>query len=283
MAPVAHEVTALGPAETPLSVSRVQLNDAREPVPVAFEGQDAWYVIFQLRDAPAHDFRQDGRAETAPPSPRGAVHIADLRREPSARLQGRFESLNFHLPMALLERVAEGERAARVHDLDTPEPWRTLDPVVERLAGVMLSALRDPAPPGRLLLDSLAVSFTLHLAERYGDLRRPVIRKGALAPWQERRAKALIAADLRGDLSLADVAAECRLSLAHFSRAFKVSTGETPHGFLQARRIDRAKQLLRGAQPLAEIAVEAGFADQSHFTRTFRRLTGAPPGAWRRG
>ena len=76
---------------------------------------------------------------------------------------------------------------------------------------------------------------------------------------------------------------ECRLSLAHFSPAFKASVGITLHAWLQASRINTAKELLQ--QPAlshAEIAVRCGFADQSHFKRTFKRVTGLTPGACRR-
>ena len=106
---------------------------------------------------------------------------------------------------------------------------------------------------------------------------------GGLAPWQVARAKALIAADPGGRTSLADVARDCGLSPGYFARAFKASTGTTPHGWLQACRVDRAKDMLLAPDlSLAEVAMACGFADQSHFTRTFFRLAHATPGAWRR-
>lgn len=278
MAPVAVSAINVGPEHARLGVGRVRL-DGREPVPVSFEGQAAWYVVFQLKDAPPHRFREDGRTVMAPPSPRGAVHIVDLRREPSAHLQGPFDSFNFHLPQALLDTVSEGGRS-RVTALAAPEPWRTPDPIVGRLGRMLAGTLKGQG--GRLLRDSLATAFTVHVAERYGDLSRPLVPTGGLAAWQERRAREIIAAELGGEVSLARIAAECRLSVAHFSRAFKASTGQAPYAFLQARRIDHAKALLRGPMPLAEVAAASGFADQSHFTRAFRKAVGAPPGAWRR-
>jgi hypothetical protein len=56
----------------------------------------------------------------------------------------------------------------------------------------------------------------------------------------------------------------------------------TPHRWLLERRVDRAKELLRHSSPIAEIALECGFSDQSHFTRVFTNLMGVPPGVWRR-
>ena len=89
--------------------------------------------------------------------------------------------------------------------------------------------------------------------------------------------------NLADDLRLADVAAACELSAAHFSRSFHKTFGAPPYRWLQTRRIERAKTLLGDTKrPLAEIALECGFTEQSHFTKVFTRLVGVSPGAWRR-
>ena len=104
-----------------------------------------------------------------------------------------------------------------------------------------------------------------------------------LAPWQLRRAQELLRADLSENLSLERIATTCRLSVSHFARAFKHSTGLPPHQWLINARIERARTLLaKSATPLVEIAGMCGFADQSHFSRVFGRFVGASPGAWRR-
>ena len=69
----------------------------------------------------------------------------------------------------------------------------------------------------------------------------------------------------------------------NFSRAFRQSTGVSPHQWLLKRRADQTKSLLRDRTlPLSDVALSCGFADQSHFTRVFARLAGISPGAWRR-
>jgi AraC-like DNA-binding protein len=75
----------------------------------------------------------------------------------------------------------------------------------------------------------------------------------------------------------------CGLSVGHFARAFRQSTGLAPHAWLLRTRVERAKIMLRrpGAS-LALIAQACGFADQSHFTRVFSRQVGVSPAAWRR-
>jgi transcriptional regulator GlxA family with amidase domain len=111
----------------------------------------------------------------------------------------------------------------------------------------------------------------------------PRALRGGLAPWQERRAKEILDARLDGGVSLATLAGACDLSVRHFSRAFRQSTGQSPHRWLLERRLDRARGLLElSAQSLSEIAAACGFANQSHFTRTFTRAVALSPGAWRR-
>jgi AraC family transcriptional regulator len=80
-----------------------------------------------------------------------------------------------------------------------------------------------------------------------------------------------------------DIARECELSVAQFARAFKRSTGLPPHRYLTERRIERARLLLMHSDlPLADVAVRCGFADQSHFTKIFRRSMAVSPGSFRR-
>ena len=73
------------------------------------------------------------------------------------------------------------------------------------------------------------------------------------------------------------------LSRSYFSHAFRVSVGRTPHEHVVRLRIDHAmKLMLEGDKPLSEIALAAGFADQAHFSKAFRRIAGITPGQWRR-
>jgi AraC-like DNA-binding protein len=109
------------------------------------------------------------------------------------------------------------------------------------------------------------------------------IQRGGLAPWQARRAKELMDANLGGKLPLSQLAEACGLSTRHFARAFRQSTGVPPHRWRLSRRLERAKDLLRDpARSLSEVALACGFADQSHFTRMFTTLVGLSPGLWRR-
>jgi AraC family transcriptional regulator len=109
------------------------------------------------------------------------------------------------------------------------------------------------------------------------------VLKGGLAPWQARRLKAHIDANLADRITLDELSAVARLSTGHFSRAFKRSFGMAPFAFVKRRRVEHAQQLMLTTElPLCEIALKCGLYDQSHFSRLFRRTTGISPNAWRR-
>ena len=107
--------------------------------------------------------------------------------------------------------------------------------------------------------------------------------RGGLAPWQLRRAEALMSENLSVQVPLGKVAEECGLSVRHLARAFRQSTGIPPHRWLLDRRVERAKELLPNSRlSLSDVALACGFGDQSHFTRTFTAAVRLSPGVWRR-
>jgi AraC-like DNA-binding protein len=86
-----------------------------------------------------------------------------------------------------------------------------------------------------------------------------------------------------GEVSIARIADECGLSASYFVRAFRETTGMPPYKWLTALRIEKVKALLAtSSEPLNEIALACGFADQSHMGRAFLKHTGLAPGQWRR-
>jgi transcriptional regulator GlxA family with amidase domain len=130
----------------------------------------------------------------------------------------------------------------------------------------------------------MMLALTAHVAQAYGGLQRPAeLARGGLASWQVKRACEKLESDLGGKISLDQIAADFDLSVSHFSRAFRVSTGLPPHQWLLRQRVNTAKQLMSVRDlPLSEIAISAGFANQSHFTRVFSSVVGVSPAAWRR-
>lgn len=242
--------------------------------------EDAFLVSHHLTNFRS-DIWVDGKPVPKPRDIAGLTTIHDFRRTITCVMHTAFDTMTFHLPRATLETALPDSRAGRLEDLDI-EPSRPVeDPAVAALVAAMLPALTMPERISLLMLDHLSCALATHVVTAYG--RHSAVRNsGTLAPWQERRAKEMIAARLDGEIRLADLAAECRLSVGHFARAFRQSTNTTPHQWLLQRRIEHAKTLMQDrARTLAAIALDCGFADQSHFTRTFNRLVGVTPRVWR--
>lgn len=246
--------------------------------------EPAFIITLQLRDASPQEVWLDGERVPAKRYPKGSMAIVDLGRRPSWYLGSPFDFLQVYLPRDALDEIAAEHGRPPIDALTCPAGISVLDPVVRQLGSCLLPALEHPEEASPLFVDHLALALGAHIAHTYGGTRSAATPPcSGLAPWQERRAKEFIDAHLTGDVSLARLAGECELSLSHFARSFRQSTGLTPHRWLLERRIEKSKSLLLDfALPLADIALACGFADQSHFTRVFSRMTGSSPGVWRR-
>jgi AraC family transcriptional regulator len=107
--------------------------------------------------------------------------------------------------------------------------------------------------------------------------------RGRLAMWKINRVIGYIDINLASAIRSSDLARLVELSESHFSRAFKLSVGVSPHSYITRRRIELAREMMRASdQALAQIAVLCGWSDQSHFCRVFRRAVGLSPDQWRR-
>jgi AraC-like DNA-binding protein len=107
--------------------------------------------------------------------------------------------------------------------------------------------------------------------------------RGGLAPWQVRRVAMYMDGNLADSIRCEDLARVTRLSVSHFMRAFRESFGAPPHAYLMRRRMERAQDLMLSTEKtIGQIALDCGFADQSHLTRLFHKIVGESPAAWRR-
>jgi AraC-like DNA-binding protein len=246
--------------------------------------EDAYLVGLQLRACHDHDLYLDDRRIRPENFREGVTSIYDLQRNPVWDLRDPFHCLMLYLPRGVLDSVAKETGASCVGELRAQPGVGIDDPIVRNLLSSLLDAAAKSKDVPSLFLSYLIRALTVHVAQVYGGLgavRR--IPRGALASWQVRRAKELMIADLSEDMPLSRVAAECGLSVRHFARAFRYSTGVPPHRWLLKHRVERATELMNDrALPLADIAISCGFADQSHFTRVFTALVGVTPNAWRR-
>ena len=129
------------------------------------------------------------------------------------------------------------------------------------------------------------ISYEMQYApQRRDELPAPTVGslRGGLPPRVLRRVREHIDGNIEKRISVEALARLANLSVCYFVRAFKQSVGLTPHDYLIRRRVERTKELLSDTEmPLSEIALAAGFADQSHCARRFRQHVGMSPRDYR--
>jgi AraC family transcriptional regulator len=152
------------------------------------------------------------------------------------------------------------------------------DPLVRGVCSALRSEFRAQSQPSAMFLESLAGVVAIHLARNYCS-GRMALRSGAgLAPGKLERVRAFIEQHLAERIRIERLAAAVHMSPFHFARLFKQATGQPPHAYLTARRVERAKELLgAGGLPLVHVAANVGFQTQGHFTEVFRRHAGVTP------
>jgi len=180
----------------------------------------------------------------------------------------------FELDRSLFRTNREQDVAARFTRVGTSESWHVL--ITPPLSGTR--AWRSPAD---VAIHTRPRSSMLHNA----PLPEPASpNQGGLSPARTHRICEFISSNLEQNISLEALAEMAGLSVHHFARAFKQSVGMPPHSYVLQRRIEHAQQMLRNTElSLSEIALSAGFSDQSHLARQFRRMTGVSPSVvrWR--
>jgi AraC family transcriptional regulator len=218
------------------------------------------------------------------PPPIGAISLFPAGSRVWVRTSGRRDELSIYLEPGLVTQVA-----AEAFDLD---PARLAVPPLDslnlpHLRDTMLAVdaeLTAGGAGGRLAAESLANVLAVHLLRHIltpRQLERG--RDGTLPPGRLRAVVEYIEEHLGGGPSLAQLAAVVGLNPYHFARQFKAATGLPPHQYVIGRRVERARHLMQAGTDLslAEVALSAGFSDQSHFCRHFKRLVGVTPGQFR--
>jgi AraC family transcriptional regulator len=190
--------------------------------------------------------------------------------------------VQLYLPPTTLKRIADEANTATPIDLleRTGHP----DPITSRL---LLSASDSLEGNGALdalfrhqLTDLLA---TRVLAAHTGSPTTIQPTMGGLSPKVMLRAIERLRSDSDADVSLAALASDAGLSRFHFCRAFKDSTGLSPHAWLRQYRIEQAMNMLRDTdESVVSVAVALGYSSQTAFAAAFRKLTGETPTDWRR-
>jgi AraC-like DNA-binding protein len=225
----------------------------------------------------------------------GSGHVESRLKRDRAPAGGPF-TMNFAPPGSEVWGYSEGIRRVRDVRLDfdlrrvaealgeklaMPEPRVFGNERLRYLARCLAAECESPDEYSRLYIDSLTLAACIDFLRLGAESSSSAGAR--LPPRQLRRVTEHILDHLADTVRLGDLAAITGLSQSHFGRAFKASTGITPHRWQLNARIAKAQELLLSdAMPLSEIALVTGFAEQSHFTRVFKSVVGATPRAWQR-
>jgi len=245
--------------------------------------EDTFHVSISLTDMPIHEVWSKGRPLISEGWAENSMRIVNLEGDIAARIFYPHEGIGLDIPRASLDGFTDESGGRRAANLSCPPG--TKDLTVAHLVRALLPAFARPQEATALFIDYTMLAVCSHLVQRHGGgiLHSAAMTRGGLTPAQTTRAKELLANNLRADLCVADIAKECGVSRQHFIKAFKMTVGCTPHQWLQQQRVNLVKDLLGNTRmPISEIALKAGFADQSHLTRVFGALVGGPPAVWRR-
>ncbi|MBD2339536.1 helix-turn-helix transcriptional regulator [Calothrix sp. FACHB-156] len=159
------------------------------------------------------------------------------------------------------------------------------NPMIQQIGLALQSELASGGLGTRVYIDSLTTTLCIHLLKNCSVSNNIVsedTKDRGLPRLKLRQAVTYIQEHLEQDLTLAEIAEVTGMSMYHFSRLFKQSTGFAPHQYVLNCRIERAKKLLtRTEQTIDQICQQVGFQSQSHFTYVFRKSLGTTPKVYR--
>jgi AraC family transcriptional regulator len=184
-----------------------------------------------------------------------------------------------------LSRVIEEYWGADSRKVEIINQFLIRDPVIETITLNLARETAGGSPAGRLYVESGCEFLAHHLIYRYSSLSpTPPRSMGGLSSRRLRLVLEYIEDTLGQPIKLRELAALAGISARHFERAFRQSTGSSPHAYVMERRLHRARDLLinRPELPIEQITLRLGFSSSSHFSSAFRRQTGLTPTDFRK-
>jgi AraC family transcriptional regulator len=211
----------------------------------------------------------------------GSMIFVSRGTEDSISFPRAVRRILLNLEPSLLKRASPDFDTGR--DVEFIDQWGVPDRQIEYILRALEADLEAGVPAGGLFGESLLCALAVHLQSNYAVTPRliPQIRNG-LPRARLNRVIEYIEANLHREIALSDLAETAGMSAHYFSELFKQSVHVSPHQFVLRRKIDRARTLLDDpAMTVFEAAVLSGFADQSHFSKIFRRIVGVTPTRYR--
>jgi AraC family transcriptional regulator len=212
--------------------------------------------------------------------PAGAELIAPLRPHIGEWDAGS-EVVVMLIPPLAFERAAD-ELLIR-HRFTILDQQLADDAFIKQLASSLRRQFRSSMGVSRLFVESGGYLLAEHVLRTYGAMAPVISGRERLDEARLMKLVRFIDENLEGGFTVAQMAREVGMGVHSFARSLRLAVGRTPHAFVQARRVQLAKVMLRERQKtLAEIALRLGFASQSHFTAVFRSSTRVTPNTYRR-
>jgi AraC family transcriptional regulator len=240
------------------------------------------HVIMAFPAEPVRFERRDGKTFVNGMTRPATVTVVPAGSSSRWDIYQPLSVVQLYLPLTTLKRVAHEAGAGTPDDLveRTAHP----DPITSRLLLSAADALEGSAALDALFRHQLTdLLATRLLAAHTGSPAtfRPIM--GGLSPRVLGRAIERLRSDSDADVSLAALASDAGLSRFHFCRAFKESTGLSPHAWLRQHRLEQAMNMLRDTDvSVVSVATALGYSSQTAFAAAFRKLTGETPSDWRR-
>jgi AraC family transcriptional regulator len=250
------------------------LHDVVEPM--------AHHVIMAYNGSVQRMERRSGRSVAIGTFRPGVVIIIPEGSSSRWDIPKPVDVVQLYLPHTMLERVAR--EADRATPADLLERTAHPDPTTSRLLLTAADAMEGNGALDTLFRHQLTdLLATRLLAAHTGSPATFQPTMGGLSPKVLLRAIERLRSDSDADVSLAALASDAGLSRFHFCRAFKESTGLSPHAWLRQHRLEQAMQMLRDTDAsVVSVAAALGYASQTAFAAAFRKLTGETPSDWRR-
>jgi len=190
---------------------------------------------------------------------------------------------HIYLENRLLKRVAQDIHDADVDQVVLDDVLCGSDPVVNQIVSQLSHEAENEGPSGAMYAEALSIQLSVHLLHNYATIRKPIRNRGGRLSSKDLNClEEFIERLMHETITLEQLARLLGMGTWTLNRYLRAAVGQSVYGFVQSKRLSRAKALLKTKSlPLKQIAADCGFSDQAHMTRMFRKTIGITPGKFR--
>lgn len=238
------------------------------------------HVLMSISGSDVHRVRFGGLSREGPTAPKDVALVPrGVALQSGWKVTGRpLESVSLEFDEQLFQRFAPEIVTERFNEGHlVPATYGQRSNLAE-IATLMLAEQATGNARGRLFADCVNRLLALELAAAHWTVASQRVVRAIRIDWRVQRAIDFIEAHYSENLSMIEIAAASGLSVSSLSVQFRRATGHTPYSFVIERRVVHAERMLRQSdQPIVEVALATGFADQAHMTRLIRARRGITP------